>query len=76
MSEIKLARIVNKSLAGEAEHAVLQDVETNETFEFSKILDESISNGDMSHPTIKRILADGHTVNISYDESKNVTLHF
>jgi hypothetical protein len=76
MSEIKLARVVNKSLAGEAEHAVLQNVETNETFEFSKIIGENITNGDMSHPTIKRILADGHIVNISFDESKNVTLHF
>ena len=76
MSEIKLARVVNKSLVGEAEHAVLQNVETNETFEFSKILDEGINDGDMSHPTIKRILADGHTVNISVDENSNVTLHF
>jgi hypothetical protein len=76
MSEIKLARVVNKSLAGEAEHAVLQNVETNETFEFSKIVGENITDGDMEHPTIKRILADGHTVNISFDESKNATLHF
>jgi hypothetical protein len=76
MNETKLARVVNKSLAGEAEHAVLQNVETNETFEFSKIIGENISDGDMGHPTIKRILADGHTVNISFDESKNVTLHF
>jgi len=76
MNEIKLARVVNKSLVGEAEHAVLQNVETNETFEFSKIVGENITDGDMEHPTIKRILADGHTVNISFDESKNVTLHF
>ena len=76
MSEIKLARVVNKSLAGEAEHAVLQNVETNETFEFSKIVGENITDGDMEHPTIKRILADGHIVNISFDESKNVTFHF
>jgi hemerythrin superfamily protein len=76
MSEIKLARVVNKSLAGEVEHAALQNVETNEIFEFSKIVGEDITDGDMSHPTIKRILADGHTVNISFDESKNVTLHF
>ena len=76
MNEIKLARVVNKSLVGEAEHAVLQNVETNETFEFSKIVGENITDGDMEHPTIKRILAGGHTVNISFDESKNVTLHF
>ena len=76
MNEIKLARVVNKSLVGEAEHAVLQNVETNETFEFSKIVGENITDGDMEHPTIKRILSDGHTVNISFDESKNVTLHF
>jgi hypothetical protein len=47
MNETKLARVVNKSLAGEAEHAVLQNVETNETFEFSKIIGENISDGDM-----------------------------
>ena len=76
MSEIKLARIVNKSLVGEAENAVLQNVETNSTFEFSKIIGENITDGDMEHPTIKRILANGHTVNITFDESDNVTLHF
>ena len=76
MNEIKLARVVNKSLAGEAEHAVLQNVETNETFEFSKIIGENITDGDVTHPTIKRILADGHTVNISFDESNNINLHF
>ena len=76
MNEIKLARVVNKSLVGEVEHAVFQNVETNETFEFSKVKGENITDGDMEHPTIKRILADGHTVNISFDESKNITLHF
>ena len=55
---------------------VCPDIETNETFEFSKIVGENITDGDMEHPTIKRILADGHTVNISFDESKNVTLYF
>jgi len=76
MSEIKLARIVNKSLVGEVEHAVLQNVETNTTFEFSKIIGENITDGDMEHPTIKRILANGHIVNITFDEKDNVTLHF
>jgi hypothetical protein len=76
MSEIKLARIVNKSLVGEVEHAVLQNVETNTTFEFSKIIGENITDGDMEHPTIKRILANGHIVNITFDENDNVTLHF
>ena len=76
MNEIKLARVVNKSLEGEVEHAVLQNVETNETFEFSKIVGEGINDGDMEHPTIKRILADGQVVNISFDENDNVTLHF
>jgi len=76
MNETKLARVVNKSLAGEAEHAVLQNVETNETFEFSKIIGENISDGDMGHPTIKRILANGQIVNITFDENDNVTLYF
>ena len=74
--ETQLAQIVNIGLAGEPEHAVLQNVETNTTFEFSKVIGENITDGDMEHPTIKRILANGHTVNITFDENDNVTLHF
>ena len=45
-------------------------------FEFSKIIGENITDADISHPTIKRILANGHVVNITFDENNNVTLHF
>jgi hypothetical protein len=72
---MQLARIVNKGMLGEAEHAVLQ-IESNKMFEFSKISNEGISNADISHPTIKRILANGQVVNITFDENDNVTLHF
>jgi hypothetical protein len=72
---MQLARIVNKAMAGEPEHAVLQ-IESNKIFEFSKIVGEDITNADISHPTIKRILADGHIVNITFDENDNLTLHF
>lgn len=69
------ARIVNKALVGEPEHAVLQ-IDSNKTFEFSQIVGESISDGDLSHPTIQSILNNGHVVSISFDENDNVTLHF
>ena len=72
---MELARIVNKGMPGESEHAVLQ-LESNKTFEFSKIIGEDITDADISHPTIKRILANGHVVNITFDENDNVTLHF
>ena len=72
---MQLARIVNKGMLGEIEHAVLQ-IESNKMFEFSKITNEGISNADISHPTIKRILANGQVVNITFDENDNVTLYF
>jgi hypothetical protein len=72
---MQLARIVNKGMLGETEHAVLQ-IESNKMFEFSKIANEDISNADISHPTIKRILANGQVVNITFDENDNVTLYF
>ena len=72
---MQLARIVNKGMLGEIEHAVLQ-IESNKMFEFSKISNEGILNADISHPTIKRILANGQVVNITFDENDNVTLYF
>lgn len=74
--ETQLVRIVNRGLAGEPEHLCLQNVETTKIYEFSKIVGENISDGDINHETIKRILAEGHVVNISVDENDNVTLHF
>ena len=65
--ETQLAQIVNIGLAGEPEHAVLQVIDTLKIFEFSKIVDDTITNADITHPIIKRIL-DG--------ENDNVNLHF
>jgi hypothetical protein len=68
-------RIVNKALAGESEHAVLQNPETNAIYEFSNIVGESISDNDLTHPIIQQILNNGHVVQASIDETA-VTLHF
>jgi hypothetical protein len=68
-------RVVNKSLVGEPEHAVLQNIETNSIYEFSTIIGESIEDNNISHPTIQRILNNGHVVQASIDEN-GVTLHF
>ncbi len=68
-------RIVNKSMAGETEHAVLQNVETNSIYEFSNIIGEGIDDNDISHPTIQRILNNGHVVQASIDDA-GVTLQF
>lgn len=80
-----VAKIVNKSLDGEQEHAVLQVIDTLKIFEFSQIkqstdgpivVTEQLIDGDLSSPTIQRILNNGHSVNISIDENELVTLHF
>ncbi len=68
-------RVVNKSMVGEPEHAVLQNIETNSVYEFSNIVGESISDNDISHPIIQQILNNGHVVQASIDEN-GVTLHF
>ena len=68
-------RIVNKGLAGEPEHAVLQSAETNSIYEFSNIVGETISDNDLTHPIIQQILNNGHSVQASIDET-GVTLHF
>lgn len=74
--ETQLVKIVNKSTSTQFEHACLQNQETNQIFEFSQIIGEDINDGELSHPTIQRILNDNHTVNISVDETGGVTLHF
>ncbi len=68
-------RVVNKGLAGEPEHAVLQSAETNAIYEFSNIVGETISDNDLTHPIIQQILNNGHVVQASIDEN-GVTLHF
>ncbi len=81
---MEIARIVNKGLVNEPEHAVLQ-IESNKMFEFSNIkhtvdgqvtTDETLTDGDLSSFVIQRILNNGHVVNITYNENDEVTLHF
>ena len=84
--EQQLARVVNRGLAGESEHAVLQVKNTLEVFEFSQIKhvneagsvrDVSLSDSDLNQNEISHILNSLlHEVYITADESKNVTLHF
>jgi hypothetical protein len=69
-------RIVNKGLAGEPEHAVFQNIETNTVYEFSNIVGETISDNDLTHPTIQQILNNGHQVQAEVAEDGMVTLHF
>lgn len=74
--EKQLVRIVNISTSTEFQHACLQNIETNTIYEFSQIVGGDIANGDLSHPTIQRILNEGHQVNITIDENNNLILHF
>ena len=74
--ETQLAKIVNAGLAGQPENICLQNIETNTIYEFSQIAGENISDGDLSHPTIQRILNNGHQVNTSLDSNGNILLHF
>ena len=69
-------RIVNKGLAGEPEHAVLQNPETNMVYEFSNIVGETIEDNNLSPPTIQQILNNGHQVQAEVAEDGLVTLHF
>lgn len=69
-------RIVNKALAGEPEYVVLQNPETNSIYEFSSIAGQTISNNDLTHPTIQQILNNGHQVQAEVAEDGMVTLHF
>ena len=74
--ETQLLKLVNAGMLGEPERIVLQNTQTNTMYEFSQIVGESITNGDISHPTIQRIFNNGFTVDASIDEDSNVTLHF
>lgn len=69
-------RIVNKGIAGEPEHAVLQSPETNMVYEFSNIAGETIEDNNITHPTIQQILNNGHQVQAEVGEDGLVTLHF
>ena len=72
--ENQLLRIVNVGMTGEPERIVLQNTETNTVYQFSQIVNETITNGDLSHPVIQQILQTGHTIQANVDENFNVTL--
>ena len=84
--EKKLARVVNKGYAGEPEYIVIQELTTNKVFELSQIIECIESNGDVSRvelendnlnqPLIQRILNQGRTVDITWNENDEVTCHF
>lgn len=81
-----LARVVNKGFAGEPEYIVIQELTTNKIFELSQIVEVSEPNGDISRvqlendnlnqPLIQRILSQGHTVDITWNENDEVTCYF
>ena len=84
--EKQLAKVVNSGLVGEPQNICLQVQETLKIVPFSTIKfihqnDESrsveINDGDFQHTEIQYILNHmGHNVEVSFDESDNVTLHF
>lgn len=81
-----LAKVVNKGFAGEPEYIVIQELSTNKMFELSQIIEVTEPNGDVSRVSlennnlnqdlIQRILSQGHSVDITWNENDEVTLHF
>lgn len=83
--EKQLARLANSGMAGEPENIILQVIDTLKIVEFSQIKyvieneqsrEVSLTNNNLSQPEIQHILNSDHVVNITFDESNNVTLHF
>jgi hypothetical protein len=84
--EKQLAKIVNRGYAGEPENIVLQVIDTLKIIEFSQIKhvdeagvirDVTLIDDNLNQPEIQHILHNmGHDVNITFDESDNVTLYF
>jgi hypothetical protein len=85
--ETKLARIVNKGLAGEPEHIVFQIKENLQCVDFSQIkyVDEnegtirevSLVDADLNQPEILHVLnAMGHECELSINENDEVTIYF
>lgn len=72
---METAKLVNKGLAGEPEHVVLQNITTNKIFEFSQIQNENVSDNDLSNHLIQSILQNGHLVNYTETESNKILLH-
>jgi len=84
--EKQSSRIVNKGLAGEPQHLVIQVTDTLKIFEFSQIKhvnesdvirDITLVDNELNQPEILHILnAMGQTVDITFDENENVTIYF
>jgi hypothetical protein len=83
--EKQLAKIVNKGYAGEPQHICLQIIDTLKIFEFSQIKyvieneetkELSLTDNNLDQAEIQRILNGDHTINITFDESENVTIYF
>ena len=83
--EQQLAKLANRALAGEPENIVLQVIDTLKIIDFSQIkyviengetTEISLIDNNLSQTEIGRILNSDHTVNITFDENDNVTLHF
>lgn len=74
--ETQLLKLVNAGMLGEPERIVLQNTQTNTMYEFSQIVGENITNGDISHPTIQRIFNNGFVVNATINENETITLNF
>jgi hypothetical protein len=84
--EKQLAKIVNRALVGEPQNVVLQVIDTLKIFEFSQIkhIDEAgvirdvtLIDDTLDQTEIKHILQNmGHCVEITFDETDNVTLYF
>jgi hypothetical protein len=84
--EKQLAKIVNRGLAGEPQNVVLQVIDTLKIFEFSQIKhvdeggvirDVTLIDDTLDQTEIQHILQNmGHSVEITFDETDNVTLYF
>jgi hypothetical protein len=84
--EKQSSRIVNKGLAGEPQHLVIQVTDTLKIFEFSQIKhvnesdvirDIALVDDELNQSEILHILnAMGQTVDITFDENENVTIYF
>lgn len=84
--EKQSSRIVNKGLAGEPQHLVIQVTDTLKIIEFSQIKhvdevgvirDVTLIDDTLDQPEILHILnAMGHVVDITFDEDENVTIYF
>lgn len=83
--EKQLARLANKGMAGEPENIILQVIDTLKIIEFSQIKyvieneetrEISLINNNLNQAEIQHILNSDHIVNITFDESDNVTLYF